>query len=55
MMMNGTGAGLIGFLIYAVLVVLPFHQLRRRTGHDGWTALPIIIPDRPAVPRRPQG
>ena len=55
MMMDGTGAGLVGFLIYAVLVVVPFYQLWKRTGHNGWIALRIIIPDRPAVPRRPQG
>jgi len=68
MMMNGTGAGLIGFLIYAILVVVPFYQLWKRTGHNGWTALLMIIPvvnavmlyvlafkDWPAVPRQPQG
>lgn len=65
-MMNGTGAGgLIGLLIYAVLVVVPFYQLWKRTGHNGWMALLMLIPlvnvvmlyvlafkDWPALPRQ---
>ena len=44
-MMNGAGAGgLIGLLIYAVLVVVPFYQLWKRTGHNGWMALLMLIP-----------
>jgi len=35
MMMDGTSAGLIGFLIYALLVVVPFYQLWKWTGTTG--------------------
>jgi len=67
-MMNGAGApGLVGLLIYAAVVVVPFYQLWKRTGHNGWIALLMIIPivnlvmlyvlafkDWPAIPREPQ-
>jgi len=67
-MMNGAGApGLVGLLIYAAVVVVPFYQLWKRTGHNGWIALLMIIPivnlvmlyvlafkDWPAIPRQPQ-
>jgi len=67
-MMNGAGApGLVGLLIYAALIVVPFYQLWKRTGHNGWIALLMIIPivnlvmlyvlafkDWPAIPRQPQ-
>lgn len=66
-MMNGSGAGgLIGLLIYAAVVIVPFYQLWKRTGHNGWMAVLMIIPlvnvvmlyvlafkDWPALPRSP--
>ncbi len=49
--MDGSGmgfqpgfGGLIGLLIYAAVIVVPFYQLWRRTGHNGWVALLMVIP-----------
>jgi len=36
--------GLIGLVIYAVIVVVPFYQIWKRTGHNGWIALTMVVP-----------
>lgn len=41
--MMGSG-GLIGLLIVAALVVPPYWQLWKRTGHSPWLSLLILIP-----------
>ena len=41
---EGTFGGLIGLAIYVALVVVPFWQLWKRTGHSGWMSLLMLIP-----------
>ena len=44
-MMGNMGApGLLMIIVYAVVVVVPFYQLWKRTGHNGWIALLMLIP-----------
>ena len=35
---------LFGGLVYVALVVVPFWQLWRRTGHSGWVSLLMLVP-----------
>lgn len=59
---------LLVLILYASVIVIPFYQLWKRTGHNGWIALLMIIPivnlvllyvlafkDWPAIPRPPRG
>lgn len=44
-MMGNMGApGLLMIAVYAAVVVVPFYQLWKRTGHNGWIALLMLIP-----------
>lgn len=43
-MMNNIGMPGIMLLVYAVIVVVPFYQIWKRTGHNGWIALLMIVP-----------
>ena len=44
-MMNNMGfPGIFMLLAYAVIVVVPFYQIWKRTGHNGWIALLMIVP-----------
>ncbi len=44
-MMNNMGfPGIFMLLVYAVIVVVPFYQIWKRTGHNGWIALLMIVP-----------
>ncbi|WP_461306195.1 DUF805 domain-containing protein [Albidovulum sp.] len=65
MMGNMGGGASLMLIVYAVLIVVPFFQLWKRTGHSGWIALLMVIPvinlvmlyvlafkDWPALPRR---
>jgi len=36
--------GVLGLVIYAALVVVPFYQLWKRSGHNGWIALLMVVP-----------
>lgn len=38
------GMGGLGFLIYAVLIVVPFWKIFERTGHPPWLGLLMVIP-----------
>ena len=39
------GAGwLVGAAMYALLIVVPFWQLWRRTGHSGWISVLMVVP-----------
>ncbi len=43
--MNNMGfPGIFMLLVYAVIVVVPFYQIWKRTGHNGWIALLMIVP-----------
>ena len=44
MMHYGGGSGLFMLIVYAAVVVVPFYQLWKRTGHNGWIALLMVIP-----------
>ncbi len=57
--------GPFGLVITAVIVVVPFFQLWKRTGHNGWISLLMLLPivnivmlyvlafkDWPALPKR---
>lgn len=44
MMYNIGPGGLFMFLVYAAIIVVPFFQLWKRTGHNGWIALLMVIP-----------
>ncbi len=49
MMEHGMGmqfgiGGAFGALVYILLIVVPFWQLWRRTGHSGWIAVLMIVP-----------
>ena len=44
-MLNNMGfPGIFMLLVYAVIVVVPFYQIWKRTGHNGWIALLMIVP-----------
>ena len=44
-MMNNVGLpGLLMLIIYAAIVVVPFFQLWKRTGHSGWMSLLMLLP-----------
>ena len=44
-MMNNIGLpGLLMLIIYAAIVVVPFFQLWKRTGHSGWISLLMLLP-----------
>jgi apolipoprotein N-acyltransferase len=44
-MMNNMGiSGLFMIVVYAAVVVVPFYQLWKRTGHNGWLSLLMLIP-----------
>ncbi|MGY6635333.1 MAG: hypothetical protein ACXIU8_16555 [Alkalilacustris sp.] len=36
--------GLVGLLASGLLIVVPFWQLWRRTGHSGWISLLMMVP-----------
>ena len=39
-----SGGGLIALIIYGAVIVVPFFQLWKRTGHNGWIALLMLVP-----------
>ena len=44
-MMNNIGLpGILMMVVYAAVVVIPFFQLWKRTGHNGWISLLMLIP-----------
>jgi len=44
-MMNNIGfPGILMLIIYAAVIVVPFFQLWKRTGHSGWISLLMLIP-----------
>ncbi|MGB3177183.1 MAG: hypothetical protein WBH14_04580 [Albidovulum sp.] len=44
-MMNNIGIpGLLVIVIYCVIIVVPFFQLWKRTGHSGWISLLMLVP-----------
>lgn len=44
-MMGNIGLpGLLMLLVYIAILVVPFFQLWKRTGHNGWIALLMLIP-----------
>lgn len=44
-MLNNIGIpGLFMIVVYGAVVVVPFYQLWKRTGHNGWIALLMLIP-----------
>jgi len=44
-MMNNMGlSGLLMIVVYIAILVVPFFQLWKRTGHSGWIALLMLIP-----------
>lgn len=44
-MMNNIGLpGILMMVVYAAVVVVPFFQLWKRTGHSGWISLLMLIP-----------
>lgn len=44
-MMNNIGLpGLLMALVWLVVLVVPFFQLWKRTGHSGWIALLMVLP-----------
>ena len=44
-MMNNIGfPGILMMVVYAAVVVVPFFQLWKRTGHSGWISLLMLIP-----------
>ena len=44
-MMNNIGLpGFLMIIVYAAVIVVPFYQLWKRTGHNGWIALLMLIP-----------
>ena len=42
-MQPGIG-GLIGLALYVALIAVPFYQLWRRTGHNGWIGVLMAVP-----------
>ncbi len=38
------GMGGLGFLIYVVLIVVPFWKIFERTGHPPWLSLLMAVP-----------
>ncbi|MGB3277655.1 MAG: hypothetical protein WBA92_00530 [Pseudorhodobacter sp.] len=44
MMSNMGFSGLLMIVVYAAVVVVPFYQLWKRTGHNGWLSLLMLIP-----------
>lgn len=44
-MMNNVGVpGLFMFIVYVAIIIVPFYQLWKRTGHNGWISLLMLIP-----------
>lgn len=44
-MMNNVGVpGLLMIIVYVAIVIVPFYQLWKRTGHNGWISLLMLIP-----------
>ena len=44
-MINNIGLpGILLLVVYAAIVVVPFFQLWKRTGHSGWMSLLMILP-----------
>lgn len=44
-MMNNVGfSGLLFSLIVMAIIVVPFFQLWKRTGHSGWISLLMLLP-----------
>lgn len=44
-MMNNMGLpGLLILLLYGAIIVVPFYQLWKRTGHNGWISLLMLVP-----------
>jgi len=45
MMQNmGLPGLLVMFIIYGVIIVAPFYQLWKKSGHNGWIALLMLVP-----------
>lgn len=43
--MNNIGpTGLLIVVIYAVIIVVPFFQIWKKSGHSGWLALLMLVP-----------
>lgn len=44
-MLNNAGLpGLLLLFLYGVIIVLPFYKLWKRTGHNGWISLLMVVP-----------
>lgn len=44
-MLNNIGLpGLSMMVVWAVVIVIPFFQLWKRTGHNGWISLLMLLP-----------
>lgn len=44
-MLNNVGLpGILVLLIYVAIAIVPFYQLWKRTGHNGWISLLMLIP-----------
>lgn len=44
-MMNNVGVpGLFMLIVYVAIIIVPFYQLWKRTGHNGWISLLMLIP-----------
>ncbi|MBB5722169.1 uncharacterized protein (DUF983 family) [Loktanella ponticola] len=44
-MMHNMGLpSLLMIVVYMAIVVVPFYQIWKRTGHNGWIALLMLVP-----------
>jgi len=44
-MMHNMGlSSLFMVVVYMAIVVVPFYQIWKRTGHNGWIALLMLVP-----------
>ncbi len=44
-MMHNMGLpSLLMMVVYMAIVVVPFYQIWKRTGHNGWIALLMLVP-----------
>lgn len=44
MMYNMGLSGFFMIVVYVAIVVIPFFQLWKRTGHNGWISLLMLVP-----------
>lgn len=43
-MLNNIGLPGLILILYGMLIVVPFFQLWKRTGHNGWISLLMLVP-----------